>query len=58
VAGGKGTAADLGAWLIFEDKSGQGLRPPKGRTWGRRSRAPVVKVTGAHNARVSLAALI
>jgi transposase len=58
VAGGKRTAADLGAWLIFEDESGQGLRPPKGRTWGRRGRTPVVKVTGAHNTRVSLAALI
>jgi hypothetical protein len=35
LAGGKRTAADLGAWLCFEDESGQGLRPPKGRTWGR-----------------------
>jgi transposase len=25
-------AADLGAWLVFEHESGQGLRPPKGRT--------------------------
>jgi DDE superfamily endonuclease len=58
LAGGKRTAADLGAWLIFEDESGQGLRPPKGRTWGRRGQTPVVTVTGAHNARVSLAALI
>jgi hypothetical protein len=58
VAGGKKTAADLGAWLIFEDESGQGLRPPKGRTWGRRGQTPVVKVTGGHNSRVSLAALI
>jgi hypothetical protein len=58
VAGGKRTVADLGAWLIFEDESGQGLRPPKGRTWGRRGCTPVVTVTGAHNARVSLAALI
>jgi putative transposase len=58
LAGGKKTAADLGAWLIFEDESGQGLRPPKGRTWGRRGQTPVVTVTGAHNARVSLAALI
>ena len=32
LAGGKRTAADLGAWLVFEDESGQGLRPPKGRT--------------------------
>lgn len=58
VAGGKRTAADLGAWLIFEDESGQGLRPPKGRTWGPRGCTPVVKVTGGHNSRVSLAALI
>ena len=54
----KKTAADLGAWLCFEDESGQGLRPPKGRTWGRRGQTPVVKVTGAHNTRISLAALI
>ena len=58
MAGGKRTAADLGAWLCFEDESGQGLRPPKGRTWGRRGHTPVVKVTGGSNKRVSLAALI
>jgi len=29
-----------------------------GRTWGRRGRTPVVKVTGGHDTRVSLAALI
>jgi hypothetical protein len=58
LAGHKGTAADLGAWLCFEDESGQGLRPPKGRTWGRRGRTPVVTVTGGHDTRVSLAALI
>src|SRR6516225_3613996 len=63
VAGGdlarhKRTAADLGAWLCFQDESGQGLRPPKGRTWGRRGRPPVVTVTGGHDTRVSLAALI
>jgi transposase len=58
VAGNKRTAADLGAWLCFEDESGQGLRPPKGRTWGRRGHTPVVKVTGSSNRRVSLAALI
>ncbi len=52
------TAADLGAWLCFQDESGQGLRPPKGRTWGRRGRTPVVTVTAGHNTRVSLAALI
>jgi transposase len=58
VADGKRTAADLGAWLVFEDESGQGLRPPKGRTWGRRGSTPVVTVTGGSNKRVSLAALI
>ena len=58
MAGGKRTAADLGAWLVFEDESGQGLRPPKGRTWGRRGTTPVVTVTGGSNKRVSLAALI
>ena len=58
LAGHKSTAADLGAWLCWEDESGQGLRPPKGRTWGRRGRTPVVTVTGGSNTRVSLAALI
>ena len=27
------TARDLGAFICFEDEAGQGLRPPKGRTW-------------------------
>jgi len=58
LAGHKSAAADLGAWLCWEDESGQGLRPPKGRTWGRRGQTPVVKVTGGHDTRVSLAALI
>src|SRR6185437_16056634 len=35
-----------------------GLRPPKGRTRGRRGRTPVVTVTGGASKRVSLAALI
>ena len=54
----KRTAERQGAWLVFEDEPGQGLRPPKGRTWGRRGRTPVVTVTGGSNKRVSLAALI
>jgi putative transposase len=58
LAGDKRTAADLGGWIVFEDESGQGLRPPKGRTWGRRGTTPVVTVTGGSNKRVSLAALI
>jgi putative transposase len=58
VARYKRKAGDLGAWLVFEDESGQGLRPPKGRTWGRRGHTPVVTVTGGSNKRVSVAALI
>ncbi len=58
LAAHKRTAADLGAWLVFEDESGQGLRPPKGRTWGRRGRTPVVRVTAANHPRLSLAALV
>src|SRR4051794_11216671 len=58
LAADKRTAADLGAWLVFEDESGQGLRPPKGRTWGRRGRTPVVHVTAQHAPRLSVAALV
>ena len=58
LAGGKKTAADLGAWLCFEDESGQGAEAAEGRTWGRRGQTPVVTVTGGSNKRVSLAALI
>src|SRR4051794_34228680 len=58
LADDKKTAADLGAWLVFEDESGQGLRPPKGRTWGRRGHTPVVRVTAAISPRVSVAALL
>jgi hypothetical protein len=43
---------------LLSDESGRGLRPPKGRTWGRGATTPVVKVTGSDNKRVSLAALI
>ncbi|MFD7184492.1 hypothetical protein ACFV90_31430 [Streptomyces sp. NPDC059904] len=52
------SAADLGARLCAEDEAGQGLRPPKGRTWGRRGHTPVVRVTAAGTKRVSMAALI
>jgi hypothetical protein len=55
VARHKRAAERQGAWLVFEDESGQGLRPQKGRTWGHRGRTPVVTVTGGHNSRVSLA---
>jgi hypothetical protein len=57
VASHKRTVANLGV-LVFEDKSGQGLRPRKGRTWGRRGQSPVVTVTGGSDKRVEAAALI
>jgi hypothetical protein len=39
-------------------ESGQGLRRPKGRTWDRRGRTPVVRVTAQGSKRVSVAALV
>ncbi|MEW1914793.1 transposase [Kitasatospora sp. NPDC085895] len=47
-----------GAWLCFEDEAGQGLRPPKARTWSRRGHTPVVDVTGSGSGRISLASMI
>ena len=51
----KSTARDLGAFICFEDEAGQGLRPPKGRTWAPRGARPVVKVRGTGGGRVSIA---
>ena len=51
----KSAARDLGAFICFEDEAGQGLRPPKGRTWAPRGGRPVVKVRGAGGGRVSIA---
>jgi transposase len=51
-------AAERGAWLCFEDEAGQGLRPPKGRTWGRAGVTPVVRVPGRGSGRVSVAGLV
>nr|WP_243726280.1 transposase [Actinomadura rubrisoli] len=58
MASDKRTTADLGAWLCFEDEAGQGLRPPKGRTWGRRGHTPLVRVSAAGSGRISIAALV
>ncbi|SFL02933.1 hypothetical protein SAMN05216275_14847 [Streptosporangium canum] len=56
--GGK-TAADLGAWVCFEDECGRTLlRPPKARTWGRRGITPVVAVSGGPGGRVSIAGTV
>ena len=48
-------ARDLGAWICFEDEAGQGLRPPKGRTWAPRGARPVVQVRGAGGGRGCIA---
>jgi hypothetical protein len=48
-------ARDLGAYVCFKDEAGQGLRPPKGRTWAPRGTRPVVTVRGAGAGRVSIA---
>ena len=37
---GSRLAAATGAYVGFEDEAGQGLRPPKARTWARRGHTP------------------
>lgn len=58
VAAGKTSAADLGAYICFEDEAGQGLRPPKGRTWAPRGARPVVRVRGRGSGRVNVAGAV
>jgi putative transposase len=58
VASGKTIAAEQGAWLCFEDETGQTLRPLKARTWGRRGHTPQVPVSGKGSGRVSVAGLV
>jgi transposase len=58
VAGDNRTAADLGAYLCFEDEAGQGLRPPTGRTWGRRGPTPVMRVRGGGRGWISVAGVL
>jgi transposase len=57
LAAGKKTAAALGAWIVFEDESGQSMRPPKSRTWARRGHTPVIRVRGGGTGHVSVAGL-
>jgi len=47
-----------GAWICFEDETGQTLHPPKARTWARRGHPPIVKVCGKGSERVSVAGLV
>ncbi|MFI6712754.1 transposase [Nonomuraea sp. NPDC050478] len=58
MAGGKSTAADLGAYICFEDEAGQGLRPPKGRIWAPVGARPVVTVRGKGSGRVNMAGVV
>lgn len=55
---GSRLAAATGAYICFEDEAGQNLRPPKARTWGRRGRTPVVRVSGKGSGRVSMAGMV
>ena len=57
LAAGKRTAAALGGWIVFEDETGQSLRPPRARTWARRGITPVIRVRGSGTGHVSAAGL-
>ena len=57
MAAGKRTAAALGGWIVFEDESGQSMRPPRSRTWARRGITPVIRVRQGGTGRVSVAGL-
>lgn len=54
----KTTAAAQGAWIVFEDESGQSLRPPKARTWAPRGHTPWVATSGRGRGRVSITGLL
>ncbi len=58
VVTGKRTVQLLGAWIVFEDEAGQDLKPGEGRTWSRRGRTPLVRVTGKGSGRVLMAGMI
>ncbi|WRZ96270.1 transposase [Streptomyces sp. NBC_01007] len=44
--------------MCFEDEAGFTRRPPRGRTWGRRGRTPVVTVSGRRSGRLSVGGLV
>jgi transposase len=48
----------LSAYICFEDESGQGLSPPRGRTWAERGTRPVVRVRGRGQGRVNVAGVV
>ena len=55
---GKRARAACGGYICFEDEAGFTRRPPRGRTWGRRGRTPIVTVSGRRSGRLSVAGLI
>ncbi|MGW4277661.1 IS630 family transposase [Streptomyces seoulensis] len=57
LAAGKSTAAERGAWIVFEDEAGQSMTPPRARTWGRVGQTPIVRVRGRGSGRVSMAGM-
>ncbi|WP_435849241.1 helix-turn-helix domain-containing protein [Streptomyces lavendulocolor] len=56
--GGTRARAACGAYLCFDDEAGFTRRPPRGRTWGRRGRTPVMTVSGRRSGHLSVAGLI
>ncbi|MFE9469306.1 transposase [Streptomyces virginiae] len=57
LAAGKSTAAERGAWIVFEGEAGQSMTPPCARPWGRIGQTPVVRVRGRGSGRVSMAGM-
>ncbi|MFE3940358.1 transposase [Streptomyces sp. NPDC059118] len=57
LAAGRSTAAERGAWTVFEDEAGESMTPPRARTWGRIGQTPVVRVRGRGSGRVSMAGM-
>ncbi|MBN6541470.1 transposase [Streptomyces bryophytorum] len=57
LAAGKSTAAERGAWIVFEDEAGQSMTPPRARTWGRIGHTPIVRMRGRGSGRVSMAGM-
>ncbi|MFF4653322.1 transposase [Streptomyces sp. NPDC001380] len=44
--------------MCCADETGQGLRPPKGRTWAPRGARPVVHVRGSNRGRLNVAGVV
>ncbi|WP_406205511.1 transposase [Kitasatospora sp. NBC_01560] len=51
----KACGRPAGGYICFEDGAGFARRPPRGRTWGRRGRTPVVTVSSRRSGRLSVA---